>query len=300
MADSAAAGRHPVTGLHTRASTCMPATAATRWAAKGRRLYFVEIEGTLRLRDRFGYAALEEPDDRSRAAQMAMVAAPHPLARGSTTTPSCCLRRTCDAERPWQACARTLRDGLGRHAFTIRDEALRLRARSATRRSRTRFADAGSALDAAEQAPRAGRAHGRSASPPTNAGAHRQRASGRIRRRTHGCPRDERFELAYQPIVAVAGGDEAQYQTLLRLRQTDGTLHTAAEIMPAAETAGRIVRDRSPGAGTRARGAAPAAEREQAGAPVRLAIAALAGARRRTPTGCLQAIAERGWKARRW
>src|SRR3546814_5197072 len=47
-----------------------------------------------------------------------------------------------------------------------------------------------------------------------------------------------RFELAYQPIVAVAGGEEAQYQTLLRLRDADGIMHTAAEILPAAEAAG--------------------------------------------------------------
>src|SRR3546814_12044935 len=49
---------------------------------------------------------------------------------------------------------------------------------------------------------------------------------------------NDRFELAYQPIVAVAGGEEAQYQTLLRLRDADGNMHTAAENLPAAEAAG--------------------------------------------------------------
>jgi CheY-like chemotaxis protein len=44
---------------------------------------------------------------------------------------------------------------------------------------------------------------------------------------------DDRFELIYQPIVAVAGGDEAQYQTLLRMHAPDGSLHNAAEIVPA-------------------------------------------------------------------
>ncbi|MEE7566731.1 EAL domain-containing protein, partial [Xanthomonas sp. Kuri4-3] len=48
------------------------------------------------------------------------------------------------------------------------------------------------------------------------------------------------LELAYQPIVAVAGGETAQYQVLLRLRQPDGTLLSAAQVVPAAEAAGRI------------------------------------------------------------
>jgi EAL domain-containing protein (putative c-di-GMP-specific phosphodiesterase class I) len=47
------------------------------------------------------------------------------------------------------------------------------------------------------------------------------------------------LELAYQPIVAVAGGNTAQYQLLLRLRQADGTL-AAGQVIPAAEAAGRI------------------------------------------------------------
>jgi EAL domain-containing protein (putative c-di-GMP-specific phosphodiesterase class I) len=50
----------------------------------------------------------------------------------------------------------------------------------------------------------------------------------------------KRFELAYQPIVAVAGGDTAQYQTLLRMRDAQGVLRTAAEILPAAAEAGLL------------------------------------------------------------
>ena len=46
---------------------------------------------------------------------------------------------------------------------------------------------------------------------------------------------ENRFELAYQPIVAVAGGDEPQYQTLLRMRDHDGHLRPAAQFLPALE-----------------------------------------------------------------
>ena len=48
------------------------------------------------------------------------------------------------------------------------------------------------------------------------------------------------LELAYQPIVAVAGGNTAQYQVLLRLRQADGSVLAAGQVIPAAEAAGRI------------------------------------------------------------
>src|SRR3546814_14583111 len=54
----------------------------------------------------------------------------------------------------------------------------------------------------------------------------------------HEALMNDRFELAYQPIVAVAGAEEAQYQTLLRLRDADENMHTTAEILPAAEAAG--------------------------------------------------------------
>src|SRR3546814_13404640 len=56
----------------------------------------------------------------------------------------------------------------------------------------------------------------------------------------HEALMNDRFELAYQPIVAVAGGADAQYQTLLRLRDPDGNMHTAAEVLPAADAAGLL------------------------------------------------------------
>jgi EAL domain-containing protein (putative c-di-GMP-specific phosphodiesterase class I) len=52
--------------------------------------------------------------------------------------------------------------------------------------------------------------------------------------------KNEHIELAYQPIVSVVGGDEVQYQTLMRLRDSAGILHTAAEMVPLAERAGIV------------------------------------------------------------
>src|SRR5690606_30886183 len=48
------------------------------------------------------------------------------------------------------------------------------------------------------------------------------------------------IELAYQPIVSVSGSDKAWYQVLMRLRQADGTVLSAGQVIPAAEASGRI------------------------------------------------------------
>lgn len=48
------------------------------------------------------------------------------------------------------------------------------------------------------------------------------------------------FELAFQPIAAVAGGDEAQFQVLLRLRDADGQLQSAGALVARAQSAGLL------------------------------------------------------------
>ncbi|MBS3896508.1 EAL domain-containing protein [Silanimonas sp.] len=50
-----------------------------------------------------------------------------------------------------------------------------------------------------------------------------------------------RLSLLYQPIVAVAGGEDSRYQTLLRLDTSSGARLTASEVVPAAERSGFIV-----------------------------------------------------------
>ncbi len=50
-----------------------------------------------------------------------------------------------------------------------------------------------------------------------------------------------RLSLLYQPIVAVAGGEDSRYQTLLRLDTSAGRRLTASEVIPAAERSGFIV-----------------------------------------------------------
>jgi len=48
------------------------------------------------------------------------------------------------------------------------------------------------------------------------------------------------FQLVFQPIVSLHGEEEEQFQALLRLHGNDQRVHTAAEVIPAAERAGLI------------------------------------------------------------
>jgi EAL domain-containing protein (putative c-di-GMP-specific phosphodiesterase class I) len=99
------------------------------------------------------------------------------------------------------------------------------------------FADAGSVLDAVEQAARAARAEPTSLSQwqPTERGAD---PAGSLADALRAGLRDEAFELRFQPIVAVAGGNEAQFQVLLRMHDGDGVVHNAGELVPVAENIG--------------------------------------------------------------
>lgn len=229
-------GRHPVTGLFTRAHMLQRLNAAIPGAAEGA-LYFLEIESTIALRDRYGYAALEGAlTDASR--HLRELAGDNPVTRLNDNT---FLVHAVDLQVPaLEDWARHLRDGLGQHAFAIGDEPLRLRALVGYTSLSHGFGDASSALAAAEQALRQAR------STPLGIAAYEapKEVEAEQARETVDAVRraitENAFELAFQPVVAVAGGDDAQYQTLLRMRDEAGALHTAAEVLPAAEGAGLL------------------------------------------------------------
>ncbi|MGH8032574.1 MAG: EAL domain-containing protein [Luteimonas sp.] len=226
-------GRHPVTGLHTRTAMLQRLGAAIPGDNRGA-VYFIEIESTAALRERYGYAALEATLTEA-ARRLGMIAGDHPLSRLNDNT---FLAFAPTLERAQlQDCARGLRDGLSRHVLQINGESLRLRALIGYASLQHGYSDDGSAIAAAEQALRAARSTSggiAAAQPPTP-----PRNDSRFVD-LHDAILHDRFELAYQPIVAVAGGGEAQYQTLLRLRDAEGTLRTAAEILPMAEAAGVV------------------------------------------------------------
>lgn len=219
---------NPETGLPTRAYLMLQLGNALEEKTSGG-LFFIEISGTLGLRERYGYANFENLMAAA-GRELALAAAPHPLARLNDNS-FLALAKDLDAES-MAAFARKLRDQLGQHDFPVRaDETLRLAGAVGYAEVPHTFSDTGSALEATERAALLARQQSEGIAAYAPPAANEEGLS----------LLDAALELAYQPIVSVAGNNLAQYQVFLRMRQADGTLVPAAQAVPAAEMAGRIV-----------------------------------------------------------
>jgi EAL domain-containing protein (putative c-di-GMP-specific phosphodiesterase class I)/CheY-like chemotaxis protein len=224
-------GRHPVTGLYTRSHMLQRLNSVIPGDGKGA-LYMVEVAGIGALRDRYGYAGLEQLLTDA-AARIGLAATGQAVSRLSD---SIYLVHAADLEAgKLPESARVLRDALGREGFQVNDEVVRLRAFVGYTTLAHGYGDASSALAAAERALREARAQPAAIAgyQPPRQRDHDQAMAESVRQALA----DNRFELAFQPVVAVAGGDEAQYQTLLRMRAADGSLMPAADFLPAADAA---------------------------------------------------------------
>ncbi|KAF1712612.1 response regulator receiver protein [Pseudoxanthomonas kalamensis DSM 18571] len=227
---------NPETGLHVRShvfqrlNALLEAHRGSDEVAGG--VYFVEVGGAPGLRERFGYSRFEQLMIQA-GQRLAQAAAPHLLARLNDNS-FLCLAEGIAAEQ-LEPLATGLRDSLGHAAFELpgEDQPLRLRGVIGYAALPYGFADGGSALEAVERAALDARQQTSdiAAYMPAVADEDQDKVS----------LEDASLELAFQPIVSVAGSDLAQYQVLLRMRQDDGHLLTAAEAVPAAEFAGRIV-----------------------------------------------------------
>jgi len=223
---------NPFTGLLERSDLIALLGNALIDGARSGALFFVEIAGAERLRERLGYAAYEAlMIDAGRHLQS--LAGDHPVARLNDYAFAVFAALLQGGDTG--AYSRMLRDGLAQPSFGEGIDAVRLRASVGAVLLDPGFADAGAALDAAERALRAARVAPTGIAdyvPPTpEPPAQGPSAVDQVR----DALAENRFELAYQPIVAVAGGDEPQYQTLLRLRDPDGHLRAAAQFLPALE-----------------------------------------------------------------
>ena len=220
---------NPETGLPTRHHVLQQLSAALTHRDPGG-LLFIEISSALGLRERYGYAAFERLMVQA-GQRLAEAAQPWLLARLNDNS-FLVLARGAD-EAQLDATAQSLREQLSARAFVIRDdESVHLRGVIGFAALSPGFPDAGSALEAIERTTLQARllSAGVAGHVP-----HEEAASDE-----HLAMLDGHLELAYQPIVAVAGGGNAQYQVLLRLRRPDGSVLTAGQVIPAAESAGRI------------------------------------------------------------
>ena len=222
---------HPETGLATRPWLLQEIDAALAAGGQGG-LFFIEIASALSLRERYGYAAFERLMAEA-GRRLAQIVSPSPLARLNDNSFLALARDRVFTDVEAQAIAAGIRNQLAHEVFQVRDdERLQLRSAIGYTGLDQGFKDAGSALEATERAALQARLRPEGVAayvPPTD-----QEARERL------ALLEGQIELAYQPIVAVAGNDLAQYQVLLRLRRPDGSLLAAGQVIPAAEACGRI------------------------------------------------------------
>jgi EAL domain-containing protein (putative c-di-GMP-specific phosphodiesterase class I)/CheY-like chemotaxis protein len=228
-APNATLRNHPETGLATRGWLLLQVDEALR-AGVGGGLFFVEVASALGLRERYGYAAFEKLMNQA-GGRLAKLGTPAPVARLNDN--SFLLLASGRDESILEQFATLLRTGLSAESFGVRDdEQVQLRCAVGYTALSAGFADAGSALEATERSALQARLRSNGVAayvPPSDTEAQERLAL-----------LEGQLELAYQPIVAVAGNEQAQYQVLLRLRRPDGTLLSAAQVVPAAEASGRI------------------------------------------------------------
>jgi len=224
--------RHPVTGLFHRPHLLRALGAAIKARTPGGAL-FVEIQNAALLRERYGYAGFEQlMGDVAR--RLAQLAGPAPCARLNDN--AFLVDATGSDGGAMDTLARALRDGIRQATFDLDGMPQRLSAAIGTG-SLAHFAEPGDLLDALEQAARAARVH------PVGISAHVPRpvdtdGDDGLAADIRVALRDGGLELTFQPVVAVAGGQDAQFQVLLRMRDAQGNLHRAGALVPAAETAG--------------------------------------------------------------
>jgi diguanylate cyclase (GGDEF)-like protein len=230
--------RDPVTGLYARSHALDRINAMLAdddASARSGGLLFLDFDGTAAMREKFGLSGTEQVLAEASTLIAQQLGSDEIASRyGDGTFLVLCPERT---DTGLLAFAVSLRNLLGTHGFSVNGRPLRLRLAIGICEFRLGFADAAELLNAAERASRDARALDRGVVlfEPTRRASDAEEAAltGMIR---EAIERDS-FELLYQPIVAVQGGDESLYQTLLRLRGDDGRLHSAAALIPVAERA---------------------------------------------------------------
>ncbi len=209
--------------------------AAFDQPSSGGGVLYLEIDGVAALRDRLGLAALEQVLVAAGKKLAEEVGEKHPAARINDGAFLVLAPDLDDAAL--DSLAVRLRSQLMQHPFSAGGKAMRLRASVGVCALRYGFGDASSLLNTAERACREARVNDNGVhrhEPPKSAEIDQESALVELLRDAvsrHG------FELIYQPIVAVQGGHDAQYQTLLRLRDSNGRLHSAGQFLPLAERA---------------------------------------------------------------
>jgi len=135
----------------------------------------------------------------------------------------------------------TLRDALARHEFKLGDQSVLTPAVAGIAPFSPELTDAGGMLNAVEKVAHTARGVDGRVEAYRPLGAEEAERQAALIDDMRLAMAESRLSLLYQPIVAVAGGEQSRYQTLLRLDTASGTRMTASEVVPAAERSGFIV-----------------------------------------------------------
>jgi EAL domain-containing protein (putative c-di-GMP-specific phosphodiesterase class I)/DNA-binding response OmpR family regulator len=201
-------------------------------------VYLLEIEGLASLRERFGIAAFEQLQQ-DVVGVLGQAAKDCPIGRFGDGSYLVYVSKLQDAEL--LALAQECRTILVQHEFQVQAHPLKLGVSVGVCAFRHAFNDSGAMLNAVEKVTRGARASElgvRQYEPPRAEDASREAA---LLKQVREAIAKDSLELLYQPVVAVAGSDDSQYQTLLRLRDSNGRLLPAAEVIPMAERNDLIV-----------------------------------------------------------
>jgi EAL domain-containing protein (putative c-di-GMP-specific phosphodiesterase class I)/DNA-binding response OmpR family regulator len=214
--------RDPITGLYRRDHILarLPQAPAA---------LLVEIQNLAALQERLGYAGVEEVLRRA-GARLAEL-----TPDGARLNDNSFLVLGAQAgEQDRTAAARRLRDGLAR---PIEHAGMPLRLRVVVAHIALEGDAARDPIGAIERTLRQARTD-----PSGIAGfkAEALAAQAEAQAALRAALESDRLELAFQPIASVAGGDEAQFQVLLRMRDAQGELHSAAALVGQAEAAGLL------------------------------------------------------------
>lgn len=228
--------RDAVTGLYLRAHVLDRLNAALAADAPDGGLLYIEIDGAGHIRERVGLTSFDDLLNQIGAFLAAHIGANDLAARyGDTSFVLLCKGDAQELAR----LAADLRDRTSRELFEHEGKSLAVSLSFGICTFDAGLGDASAMLNAAERALVDARAHDRShvgiyRAAPKVAATGAEPLAGLIR----AALKAEDFQLLFQPMVALQGDDEEQFQALLRLRGDGGRMHTAAEILPVAEREG--------------------------------------------------------------
>jgi diguanylate cyclase (GGDEF)-like protein len=232
--------RDPVTGLYERAHVLDQLNAQLARedpAEHGGGLMYVEIDAAGQIRERVGLTIFDALLNQVGAFIASHIEGKNLATRYGDTS----FALLCQAgdETALKRLADELRDRTAREVFEHEGKTLTVGLSFGICTFAAGLGDAGAMLNAAERAMVDGRVPGQGhigvfhAARPLPANA-----DTALAQLIRAALKAEDFQLLFQPIVALQGGEEEQFQALLRLRGDGGKLYTAADILPVAEREG--------------------------------------------------------------